>query len=65
MCTLSVCLSAQVVEEKHLLLQNGDGLNGAAHALTDAIMGQMKLCNVYLCLWTKEGVLLHTMYYFV
>lgn len=34
----------EVVEDKNVLLQNGDGFNGAAHALKDTIRGQIQCC---------------------
>ena len=44
----------EIVEEENVLLQNGDGLNGASHALTDAIMGRLQCCVLYLSLWVKH-----------
>lgn len=35
-------------EEGNWLFQDGDGLNGAAHALTDAIMGQIQCAYGWL-----------------
>ena len=37
-----VCQLIEVVEEENVLFQNEDGLSGAAHALTCAIMGQIQ-----------------------
>ena len=34
------------VEEDNWLLQNGDCLNGTAHALTDAIIEQLQCCVI-------------------